>query len=233
MTSGKAPLVVDASAWTGHRPIEDLAAEVLSRLGARPLLREEAPPLYAASDRLAALAGIAPPRLFFVEEMLDGAAAMAGRPGWVLLTRRVVMAPPRRLLAVLAHEIGHLVEDHSMPSYAPVLRPGAWVAVAAALALGHPGLVLAAVGALVAVWMAERRFFARSEAEADAVAVRLLGTVEPFLHMRDLKDAPHIRWMQRARAWLEGYPLRRPWLDRMAADELADLHRQGANYASP
>jgi Zn-dependent protease with chaperone function len=225
------PLVVDAAAWTGRAVSRsaDAVLRYLAREGARPLSRQEAPNLYAAADYLARRAGIAPPALFHVEALHPFGGAMALPELWcIVITRPALARPPRELAALLAHEVAHLAAGHAAVPLAGLMRPAALVAVGIAAALGHVGLILAAVGALVAQDLAFRRRVAAVEREADELAARYLGTVAPLVAIEIAAGLRSRPMVERIGAWLECYPGRRPWLDRLAAAELVEMHATSA-----
>lgn len=85
---------------------------ILGTLGARELLETEAPALHAAARRLAARAGIPPPRPHLIR---DGhprllSAARGGRGhALVVTTGLLAAAPPAELEGLIAHEVGHAI----------------------------------------------------------------------------------------------------------------------------
>jgi hypothetical protein len=61
----------------------------------------------------------------------------------------------------------------------------------------------------------------QSEQEADAIAVRLLGSVAPFL-----AQAGQAGWRKHVALVWTCYPTGRPWLYRWAAAELVEMRRR-------
>lgn len=224
-------IVADSVAWTGRRAWADQARDMLIahmvKRGVGVLDRRGMEPVYAAVDYLAARAGIAPVTLFYDPRAMPwvGAEALPLLHG-IALSPKAFAMPPRRLAALLAHEVGHLAAGHgASPHYlATTLRPVSLAAVVAALALGDLALILAAVVAWIAVYLGVLRFTARMEEEADAIAARIVGSVLPLIECERAWRATRTR-MDLANVWALAYPIRRPWLERMAADELAELHR--------
>jgi heat shock protein HtpX len=84
---------------------------VLGMVGARELPKGEAPAVHSAVERLAAKAGVAPPRLYL---MADGhpralAAGRGPRGAAIAVSSGLLAAlPPAELEGVLAHELAHL-----------------------------------------------------------------------------------------------------------------------------
>lgn len=222
----------DATAWTGRRPWVDVVREatlnILRRKGAGVLAREDAPGLYALLDEMARRAGLPAP-MVVVDPTLMAAAALAQPAlGMIRLAPRVLSFPQEAQAALIAHEMGHFAAGHCMaPAYVEdLLKPGSWMALAAALALGDVILVVLAVLAFVVSDMALRRHMARIEEEADRHAARLMGSVAALLALEEGKRSNPDTLLNRLTLWVGCYPRRRPWLARMAADEvLADFKR--------
>lgn len=215
-----------AAAWAGRTPPNVRRLEAAARAGVHPIPRELLPPLYAVADCLADRAGIARPLLLYVPHW-RGFSAIATQDGGIVLTDAGLALPPPALLALLAHEIGHLAERHTLaPRWFFVLRrPMGLAALGLALALGNAPLTLAATLALALADRACRDVIARQEAEADAWAVRLTGSVAGLLAIA-APPVPARGWWRRA--WLagSGYPTERPWLVAMAAREMEGLRAQ-------
>jgi len=123
----------------------------------------------AAVDRLAVTlataAGVPTPRVQVIDSTMINAFAAPG--GRVLLTRGVIAAvpTPEGLAGVMAHEFGHVHEDHGMRGVARA----AGLHLLAMVATGNSQLGSAGAGLLS---IANTRAFERS---ADAEAVRILG----------------------------------------------------------
>jgi len=80
-------------------------------VGARELPIGEAPGLHSAVERLAAIAGVAKPRLYLIEDGLPRALAAGRGPrgsALALSAGLLTAAPPAELEAVLAHELAHV-----------------------------------------------------------------------------------------------------------------------------
>ena len=126
-------------------------------------------PGQAAIDRLAvtlaAAAGVPTPRVQVIDSKVINAFAAPG--GQVLLTRGVIAAvpTPEGLAGVMAHEFGHVHENHGMRGVARA----AGLHLLAMVATGNSRLGNAGAGLLS---IANTRAFERS---ADAEAVRILG----------------------------------------------------------
>jgi beta-barrel assembly-enhancing protease len=123
----------------------------------------------AAVDRLAArlatAAGVPTPRVQVIDSKVINAFAAPG--GRVILTRGVIAAvpTPEGLAGVMAHEFGHVHENHGMRGVARA----AGLHLLATVATGNSGLGSAGAG-LASI--ANTRAFERA---ADAEAVRILG----------------------------------------------------------
>jgi heat shock protein HtpX len=84
---------------------------VLGLVRARELPQGEAPGLYSMVERLAALAGVAKPRLYIMSDGLPRACAAGRGPrsSAVAVSRGLLQAlPPAELEGVLAHELAHV-----------------------------------------------------------------------------------------------------------------------------
>ena len=121
---------------------------VLGLAGARPLAQAEAPALVSAAERLAARAGVPPPRLYLIRDGYPRALS-AGRGGYgqtiAVSTGLLAALPPAELDGVLAHELGHakrrdvLVQTTAAVVAATLLelsRLGGWFQGALLFALG-------------------------------------------------------------------------------------------------
>src|SRR2546430_8508693 len=97
-------LLAGALYWYGDRVAVGL-------VGARELPVGESPPLHSTVERLAALAGVAKPRLYLLDDGLPRALA-AGRgvrgSALAVSTGLLTAASPAELEAVLAHELAHV-----------------------------------------------------------------------------------------------------------------------------
>jgi heat shock protein HtpX len=97
-------LLAGALYWYGDRV-------ALGLVGARELPIGESPALHSTVERLAALAGVAKPRLYLLDDGLPRALA-AGRgvrgSALALSTGLLTAASPAELEAVLAHELAHV-----------------------------------------------------------------------------------------------------------------------------
>jgi heat shock protein HtpX len=97
-------LLAGALYWYGDRVVVGL-------VGARELPIGESPALHSTVERLAALAGVAKPRLYLLDDGLPRAlAAGRGIRGSVVAvsTGLLTAASPAELEAVLAHELAHV-----------------------------------------------------------------------------------------------------------------------------
>ncbi len=219
------PLVVDSEAWTGRPPLEEARALAsLAGNGVLPIPRHVVPDLYAVSDHLARSAGIAVPLLLYSPKFGGFSAAAYPRFNWIVLTGRGLSLPPVHLKALLAHEIGHIAARHRMSLGRRCLlslqRPLSFLALGLSLALDDAFLALATAASFAISETVVRRSYEREEAEADAWAAQLMGSVVPLL---DVHPKVQLWWQRLWRACLH-YPARRPWIDRMAAAELVNLH---------
>jgi heat shock protein HtpX len=97
-------LLAGATYWYSDRV-------ALGLVGARELPMGEAPALHSTVERLAALAGVAKPRLYLLPDVHPRAfAAGRGPAGSVLAVSAGLLAalPPAELEGVLAHELAHV-----------------------------------------------------------------------------------------------------------------------------
>lgn len=89
--------------WYSDRVVLGLAA-------ARPLAQAEAPALVSSAERLAARAGVPPPRLYLIRDGYPRAlsAGRGGRGQTIAVSTGLLTAlPPAELDGILAHELAH------------------------------------------------------------------------------------------------------------------------------
>lgn len=155
-----------AAYWLGERAL-------LGMLAARPFALAEQPLLRSTTDRVAATLGVAPPRLFLIEDGYPRAFVVGRGPGGaslVLSTGLLQSLRPEETAAVIAHELAHVRSRDVLTQTVAVLlattfveasRLGGWLA--------RPLLfVLAPIGAAcIHVLLSPRR-----ELAADAAAAR-------------------------------------------------------------
>ena len=158
--------------WIGDRAL-------LGMLGARPFAVAEDPLLRSSVDRIAAQLGMAPPKLYLIDDGFPRALVVGRGPRSASLTlsRGLLGAlPPPELDAVLAHELAHvrardLVTQTSAVLLATTLvetsRVGGWLSRAMLYVLAP----LAA--AFVHLLLSPRR-----ETAADRVAAAVVGSEE-------------------------------------------------------
>ena len=156
-------------AFIGRRAFREFDAALLSpsRLPGPRTARIE-----AAARALARQAGIRPiPEIHFRDAALLGANAFAFPGGPIVVTDDLVrvLADDVRILAVLAHELGHVEERHGLRR---VLRVGGMIVIASLVLSGDDSLFeeLAAIAISTASAGYSRDF----EQAADAFAGRLL-----------------------------------------------------------
>jgi heat shock protein HtpX len=147
---------------------------VLASLGARELTIAEGALLHTTVERLAALAGIARPRLFILPDGHPRAFAVGrGTAASALAVSQglVTALPPAELEGVLAHELAK-IRNRDVLVQTPVVVLAGWIVEASRIGgwLERALLfVLAPVAAsLVHVLLSQRRIFA-----ADAAAARI------------------------------------------------------------
>ncbi|MDQ4082716.1 MAG: M48 family metalloprotease, partial [Actinomycetota bacterium] len=102
--AGSGALLASAIYWYGDR-------FVLGMTRARELPLAEAAGLHSAVERLAALSGVAKPRLYLLDDGYPRAFAVGrGRRGSALAVSRglLVAAPPAELEGLVAHELAHV-----------------------------------------------------------------------------------------------------------------------------
>jgi heat shock protein HtpX len=90
--------------WTGDRAL-------LGSLGARPFALAEDPLLRSTTDRLAAALGVAPPKLYLIDDGFPRAFAVGRGPrssSVAVSTGLLSALRPNELEAVLAHELAHV-----------------------------------------------------------------------------------------------------------------------------
>jgi heat shock protein HtpX len=134
-------LLLGAAYWMFDRA-------VLGMAGARELPLAEAPLLHSTVERLAALAGVAKPRLYLIPDGLPRALATGRgvRSSAIAVSAGCVSAcPPAELEGVLAHELAHVrLRDVQMQTAVVVLagaiveasRIGGWLERALLFVLG-------------------------------------------------------------------------------------------------
>jgi heat shock protein HtpX len=165
---------------------------VLRMTGAEPLPRAKAPALYAATERLAARAGIPTPGLYLVPDPQPNAFATGRSPerGVVAVNQGLLdLLSPEEVEGVVAHEIAHIANRDTLTMTVAASLAGAvmtivnlaqWSAVfGGSDREGGPGLLGLLVAALVAPLAATLIQLAISrsrEFEADAAAAAYTGT---------------------------------------------------------
>jgi len=167
-------LLAGALYWYGDRVAVGL-------VGARELPLGESPALHSTVERLAALAGVAKPRLYLIDDGLPRAlAAGRGVRGSVLAlsTGLLTAASPAELEAVLAHELAHVrhrdvVVQTSVVVMAATLleltRVGGWFSRALLFVFGP------IAAAFVHLMLSPKR-----EYLADAAAAAICGSPHPM-----------------------------------------------------
>ncbi|TML12780.1 MAG: hypothetical protein E6G33_13055 [Actinobacteria bacterium] len=167
-------LLAGALYWYGDRVAVGL-------VGARELPLGESPALHSTVERLAALAGVAKPRLYLIDDGLPRAlAAGRGVRGSVLAlsTGLLTAASPAELEAVLAHELAHVrhrdvVVQTSVVVMAATLleltRVGGWLSRALLFVFGP------IAAAFVHLMLSPKR-----EYLADAAAAAICGSPHPM-----------------------------------------------------
>jgi heat shock protein HtpX len=163
-------LLVGAAYWMFDRA-------VLGMAGARELPLAEAPLLHSTVERLAALGGIAKPRLYLIPDGLPRALATGrgARSSAIAVSAGCVSAcPPAELEGVLAHELAHIrLRDVQVQTAAVVLaaaiveasRIGGWLERALLFVLGP------VAAACVHLVLSPKREF-----DADRFAAELCGS---------------------------------------------------------
>jgi heat shock protein HtpX len=164
-------LLVAAAAWWSCDRV------ILGLVGGRELPVGEAPALHATVAQLAALAGVAKPRLYLLPDGHPRAlSAGRGPRGTVLALSSGLLAaaPPAELEGVLAHELAHsrhrdvVVQTTAVVIAAALIelsRVGGWLQRALLFVLGP------LASALVHLLLSPKREFA-----ADQAAARLCGS---------------------------------------------------------
>ena len=167
-------LLAGALYWYGDRVAVGL-------VGARELPLGESPALHSTVERLAALAGVAKPRLYLIDDGLPRAlAAGRGVRGSVLAlsTGLLTAASPAELEAVLAHELAHVrhrdvVVQTSVvvmaATFLELTRVGGWLSRALLFVFGP------IAAAFVHLMLSPKR-----EYLADAAAAAICGSPHPM-----------------------------------------------------
>jgi len=149
---------------------------LLGMLGGRPYALAEDPLLRSTLDRLAAQAGVMPPKLFLIDDPFPRAFAAGRGPrssSVAISTGLLGAVPPRELEALLAHELGHVrSRDVLTQTFAVLLaatllelaRIGGFLSGALLYVLAPPA------SAFTHLLLSSKREFA-----ADAFAARLCG----------------------------------------------------------
>ncbi|TML94712.1 MAG: hypothetical protein E6G03_11450 [Actinobacteria bacterium] len=167
-------LLAGALYWYGDRVAVGL-------VGARELPVGESPPLHSTVERLAALAGVAKPRLYLLDDGLPRALA-AGRgvrgSALAVSTGLLTAASPAELEAVLAHELAHVrhrdvVVQTSVvvmaATFLELTRIGGWFSRALLFVFGP------VAAAFVHLMLSPKREF-----QADAAAAAICGSPHPM-----------------------------------------------------
>src|SRR5437660_1622704 len=167
-------LLAGALYWYGDRVAVGL-------VGARELPLGESPALHSTVERLAALAGVAKPRLYLLDDGLPRAlAAGRGARGSALAvsTGLLTAASPAELEAVLAHELAH-VRHRDV-----VVQPSVVVMTATLLELTRVGgwfsrALLFVVGPIAAAFV-HLLLSPKREFLADQAAAAICGSPHPM-----------------------------------------------------
>jgi len=103
----------------------------MGMVGARELLAGEAPALHSAVDRLAAVAGVARPRLYLLADgyprALSGGRGAQGGAALAVSTGLLGVATPAELEGIVAHELAHLRNRDVLVQTLVVILSGAVV----------------------------------------------------------------------------------------------------------
>jgi heat shock protein HtpX len=149
----------------------------LGMVGARELLRGEAPVLHSTVERLAALAGIPKPRLYLLRDGYPRAlsAGRGPRGSAVAVSRGLLGAlPPAELEGVLAHELAHIRDRDVLLQTVVSVFAGAIVETSRIGGFMQRALLFALgplAAALVHLFLSPKREFL-----ADAAAAELCGS---------------------------------------------------------
>ncbi len=163
-------LLVGAAYWMFDRV-------VLAMVGARELPLAEAPLLHSTVERLAALAGVAKPRLYLIPDGLPRALATGrgSRSSALAVSAGCVSAcPPAELEGVLAHELAHIRLHDVQVQTAVTVLAGALLEASRLGGLLERALLFVLgpiAAACVHLLLSPKREF-----EADRLAARLCGS---------------------------------------------------------
>lgn len=149
---------------------------LLGMLGARPYALAEDPILRSTVDRLAAQAGVAPPKLFLVDDLFPRAFSAGRGPRSSSLAVSVGLLgalPAREVEAVLAHELAHVRSRDVLTQTFAVLLGTTLIELARVG--GFLSRALLHVLAPVASAFTHLLLSPRREYAADAFAARLVG----------------------------------------------------------
>jgi heat shock protein HtpX len=161
--------------WLGMYSYGDRT--LLGMLGARPFAIAASPLLRSTVDRLAAGMGVAPPRLYVIDDLFPRAFSVGRGPrAAAIAVSEGLLAdlPPDELEGILGHELAHIRRRDVLPQTFAVLiaqmlvevsRIGGWFARPLLYVLGPVG------AAFVHLTLSPRR-----ETEADALAARVGGS---------------------------------------------------------
>lgn len=167
---------------------------VLRMTGAAPLIRAEAPALYAATERLAAQAGIPTPGLYLVPDPQPNAFATGRTPerGVVALNQGLLdLLSPTEVEGVIAHEIAHIANRDTLTMTVAASLAGAVMTLVNLVQWGamfgfsdednSPGLLVAALVAPLAATLIQLAVSRAREHEADASAAAYTGTARGLI----------------------------------------------------
>jgi heat shock protein HtpX len=165
----------------------------LSMSGAKPVTREQAPRLYAITERLCAQAGLPMPRLYMIPEAAPNAFATGRNPSnaAVAVTAGLMeLMTDEEVEGVIAHELAHVKNYDILTASVAATLAGAitWVAHMGRWAMifggGHRdgdndsnplGALLMLIVAPIAALMIQLAISRQREFAADATAARIVG----------------------------------------------------------